>query len=720
MRLISPIFIFIILHLAFLGIAQNIPSKSIDFRRLKLHEDIDRLQQEILQNPNSLITKGTRQFENLSWCIDGVDSLQNLIEIDTTLVHRYKVKYLTGLFVLMDNFHKDKSLKSLRQKAGNHFLNAYINVIEADKVGASLIELAVVNSYEINSAIFGTETVFFDDPSISKIKIYVYRQFADLFPEKVLPTIVPYLDMSFADTLLILSAKKFPSQFYDYASASQSQVGKKIKMLKDSAVQLLYRIAQEKSGRLLFPFFPLLLNNELKYENLKANVSKDDRYFSMLVNARIVLERKQLTDDRIFTQELDRMINRKSEEVFINQLNARHELNSSERFKLIASFNSEEIFHLIVSGENSLYTSSYNGLYDRMIERAAGKRGDSILVKVCHHQFRKFLKMAAAYNKLDAFLATMPDSTAFSLIQKFAGGLSSAEDIGDAVDVADAYASINNIHLKLLVRNEVVVGLKESKKSRDKQGELIYSLLNDLFDSSKNLQKVLDSTYHIKNVFNVEYADVADISGKVVEQVFFYGDDDGKASFQNFMAGFQDKVAWKIVQKEYWVEIRSLIGKSIWIFANLPLSSRTDPEKYSKAQNFLKRYLDSLKIAPAVLVHRGHSYYLKQTINQCPSNARIILVGSCGGYQLLSTMLDKCINAHIISTKEVGTQSINDPILLMLNESLRNGTDINWTDFWSTLEDQFSKGTDKLRFDNYIPPHKNLGAIFIKAYSSIK
>jgi hypothetical protein len=292
-------------------------------------------------------------------------------------------------------------------------------------------------------------------------------------------------------------------------------------------------------------------------------------------------------------------------------------------------------------------------------------------------------------------------------------------DIADAVDVADAYASIGDSTLKSLIKNEVVSSLKESIELGNKQGERVYALLNSLFDSTENLQYQLEDTYHVKNVFNVAYSDVSDISGKVVEQVFFYGDEDGKKSFQNFITGFQDKVGWKIVKKEYWVEIRSLIGKSIWIFANLPLSTSDDSEKYIKAQYALKGHLDSLKISPTVVVHRGHSYFLNQTINQFPSDAKIVLVGSCGGYQLLNAMLDKCPNAHIISTKEVGTKTINDPILQSVNESLRKGLDINWVDFWNNLEIQFSSKVEKLRFENYIPPHKNLGAIFIKAYSSI-
>jgi hypothetical protein len=47
------------------------------------------------------------------------------------------------------------------------------------------------------------------------------------------------------------------------------------------------------------------------------------------------------------------------------------------------------------------------------------------------------------------------------------------------------------------------------------------------------------------------------------------------------------------------------------------------------------------------------------------------------------------------------------------------GKNIDWRTMWNDLEINFSKGPrdKKDLFDDYIPPQKNLGALFIKAYS---
>ena len=102
-----------------------------------------------------------------------------------------------------------------------------------------------------------------------------------------------------------------------------------------------------------------------------------------------------------------------------------------------------------------------------------------------------------------------------------------------------------------------------------------------------------------------------------------------------------------------------------------------------------------------------------------PESAKIIMLGSCGGYNNLKQILDYAPDAHIISTKQIGARDVNKPIIEAINNTLRAGKNIDWRDMWGNLETLFTKiGRDKKDlFDDYIPPHKNLGALFIKAYS---
>lgn len=44
------------------------------------------------------------------------------------------------------------------------------------------------------------------------------------------------------------------------------------------------------------------------------------------------------------------------------------------------------------------------------------------------------------------------------------------------------------------------------------------------------------------------------------------------------------------------------------------------------------------------------------------------------------------------------------------------GKDLVWEDIWQKLQSRVNGGY-KEKFEDYIPPHKNLGAIFIMAYN---
>jgi hypothetical protein len=101
-----------------------------------------------------------------------------------------------------------------------------------------------------------------------------------------------------------------------------------------------------------------------------------------------------------------------------------------------------------------------------------------------------------------------------------------------------------------------------------------------------------------------------------------------------------------------------------------------------------------------------------------PSSSKIIVLGSCGSYQNLNAVLQICPDAQIVSSKEVGSRLVNEPVLKLINESLLFQEEIDWISIWNTLGKQFEGSEAKERFENYIPPHKNLGALFIKAFNN--
>ena len=246
---------------------------------------------------------------------------------------------------------------------------------------------------------------------------------------------------------------------------------------------------------------------------------------------------------------------------------------------------------------------------------------------------------------------------------------------------------------------------------------VIYNLLKVLFESADTTNKIdLVSQLGINSIYGQDYRSLTDDSGRVVQQVYFYGDEDkdGQHSYENFMKMFTNKKEWKVESNDEWTTIASLKGMPVLIFANKPLLGPDDPD--AKAQAELNDYLFAKNLKPTIVIHRGHSYHLPYTLKQLAPTAKIVVLGSCGGYNNLNEVLSVCEDAHIISSKQVGTRTVNEPILQAINKNLLAGTDIDWITLWNELSTKFKDKVSKEKFADYIPPYKNLGAIFIKAY----
>jgi hypothetical protein len=473
-----------------------------------------------------------------------------------------------------------------------------------------------------------------------------------------------------------------------------------------------------------FPFLDNIVNGKISFAEIDSVKNNDFAYYRLLVKTRLdYIEQQMTTKQPVWAMDaiLDKM-SHKAKEYFVREINALHvQENLNIRFKRLEGLTPQELYYLSVLCEDEIYTSSYvSGVYPRIFERMANPRADSLLISVHGDYFRKFIKMAAGYNTLNDFLGRMDKENANTLMKAFVIGLEKTKGLEDAVDVADSYSSIvdKNPELASFVLRETDWNLKKNLADNNKRGVVIYRILKSLFESTDTTKKVdLSATLGIPPVYNVSYSSLVDDSGRVVQQVFFYGDEDkdGQHSFVNFMGMFRGRPEWKISENAQWVSITSTKGKPVWIFANKPLLGPDDPD--AKAQEKLHQYLEAKNLQPTVVIHRGHSYHLKYTLEQLAPTAKIVVLGSCGGYNNLNDVLTICQDAHIISSKQVGTKTVNEPILQAINANLNAGKNIDWINIWKELTTRFQHdAAAREKFDDYIPPYKNLGAIFIKAY----
>lgn len=657
-----------------------------------------------------------------------VDELQERIEFDSTLNTNSKKRYLRGLEFLLGGYRRACESRAIQPSLAPALIGAYEKAMQLDEKGLSIEPVIAESSYGIGLILVDCFLLPYENIGVKPSHLLLTRKYCELHPDQVLDVLRNNPGLPFADSLIIVAGRRDIRRLYDFAAAGDG-LGWRIRNSKDSLIHMVAMMANSRSGQLYFPFLDNLIKGRTTLDEIDRVKEDDLNYYRLLVRTRLDYAGRILPpakDTPLEMHALTDMLEKKGKEIFVREINALHTVeNPAIRFKILDPLTPAELYYLIVLSEDEIYTSSYLGVYDRIFQRMSAPHGDSLLLEVHGDYFRKFIKMAAAYNKLDHFLGTMDKQNAGTVMKSFIIHLENAHE-EEAVDVADSYSSIfeKNPVLARFILDEVKRNYEKNVAEGNKKGIIIYNLLQTLFESADTANRIdLSAKLGISPIYTVDYHALADDSGRVIEQAFFYGDKDkdGQNSFADFMTLFHNKPGakpeWKITENPQWVTISSLKGSPVLIFANKPLLGDDDPD--AKAQTALVNYLFDHHMKPTIVIHRGHSYHVKYTIEQMPATARIVVLGSCGGYNNLSEVLKINEDAHIISSKQVGTKTVNEPILQAINNTLLAGKDIEWLPMWKDLNARFQNEHDpaaKEKFDDYIPPYKNLGAIFIKAY----
>ena len=705
------------------------PPFKIQQDRKLWHDNIDREQKRLLAldgKADTIIQASKDENVNLELAdvmIRQVDGLQEKIELDSTLSGQMKIKNLRSLESMLKGYNNHYRQKDYPVSMAPALFMAFTQAMELDRLNKSIEPVIEENSYGVGKILVECFLLPVENVGVKDSRMDLIRKYCELHPDQIFTILSSNPSLPFADSLIIIGGKRNIRKLYDYASGNTA-LSSRIRNSPDSLISTVAKIASSRSGQLYLPFLDNLLHHRITIEEI--NQVKDDNlnYYRLLVKTRLDYVERMLPpqhDTAVEMEALTRMLESKGKDVFVREINALHDKPASVRFKILDPLTPAELYYLVVLSEDEIYTSSYLGVYDRIFQRMTVPRGDSLIMEMHGDYFRKFIKMAAAYNKLDYFLGTMDKFNAATIMKAFIIGLERADE-EDAVDVADSYSSIydKNPSLAAFVLNEVKWNYKRNLLNNDKKGTVIYHLMEALFESADTSNRSdLSAKLGIAPVYSIDYDSLKDDSGRVIQQVFFYGDEvkDGQHSYEDYLKLFLRKPEWKITMNptKEWVTIKSVKGKPIWIFANRPLYGEDDPD--DKAQHHLDDYLFDNNLKPTIYIHRGHSYHVRYSLEQIQPSAKIVVLGSCGGYNNLSEVLSISRDAHIISSKQVGTKSVNEPILQAINNNLLEGNNIDWLPIWQGLTEKFRKDpVARERFDDYIPPYKNLGAIFIKAY----
>lgn len=521
-------------------------------------------------------------------------------------------------------------------------------------------------------------------------------------PSELLKHYAEFDHKPFSLTILNEVAKVAPMKIKTYLH-SWNPVHKQIKASQNKITETVYDIFEEKgTATRSYVLLHDIVNSKLSVEEAHSIAKYDNTLFEYLIvmRAEEELHAEHSVDEALKYQCLKH----------VRVINDLHEESDAKRFASLSKFSASEIYTLMVYSEDEIYTSTFLGMYTRMMAKMDAESTYQFLYQNNFNQFRTFIKMCAGYNELNNFLSKMGEYEKQKLFAKLVEGIEKANDnLSSAVTIADTYGSIQSSGTKATFEQAILKYYEEIRYT-DVEAEKLYSIILSVFDIGGTSS---NAALHDQMV-NLKILPISRIykEGKNVQQHFFFDDPDGRTSYGHFISTFSNG-KWDILDKGTYVLLKSRSGMAIEIYANKPTS------EYA-GQDAIKAHFQETGRWPDVVVHRGHSYFASAAIESLTPNAEIVFLGSCGGYNNISQVLKYSPDAQIISSKQIGTMLVNDRLCLELNEVIRKGQDIVWDNLWATLDNKFADGsTADSRFQDYIPPHKNLGALLIKTYRSV-
>lgn len=684
-------------------------------------------QSEILQN--SIVDSFTiirsdwqniKMIEREQMRIDYADGIRDtFLNIDEDMVRSKAVSKAifkdanNSLYYILNNF-KDAGIKSDMLRTLAMQLKTFNKRIDQGKLDANYIKRTQEITYSLLRAIKGNRAENYINENASP-ELYdlseMLRSYPQLeqkllfataenYPEILLPRLKEITPAQLADKIVAKASRKEPKLILNFATSTAKERDI-VRRNKDSYVQHLVEIADKAKT----PLKAILFLNEFdngNYSLAKINSITEDKrqYYKALVS---LINKDEYKDKiKMFDKELDH-----ESKYYVQLMNELHNAGDATRFRCINSFNTAELYYIMVYGDDEFYTSSYLGVFKRLMRSMKPKDGYDFLDEMNFTKFRTFIRLNGNYNTLSSFLKSMKADKQQKLMKSFVDRLENTgqKSLEGAIDVANTFSSIKDDKLKELVIEEVQRNRSRCNLADNKYGYRIYHILNTMFTGTA---EEISTELNIPPISSVTHKSLENDSGIIVHQIFFPGDGDGKGVFNSFI-GKHSNGNWKITKKEKWVEIESRKGSKIIKYANKPFDEPQD----EFAQNELQEYLDANNIKPSIVIQRGHSYHVQNTLDHLNADHKIVVLGACGGFNHLETIMKKSPDAQIISSKQIGSGSVNWPILTYLDKELAKGNDVDWVKMWGILGKRL-KGN--ALFDDYVPPHKNLGSLFLKAY----
>ncbi len=678
------------------------------------HNPAKEEKEKLLRSLNSIPVDSSMIYP-LSWYVETeVNSIYTFLNTKRKLssLDKEKAERSLGYFIKELSHDLEQGKMDLYDipAAVNSYKTILIAILSQQPL-ATLLEPMGAQRSQLMAAAFSqyNEYSLLDD-------VAVYKRVA-ASPEFILQFLEKKPGFRYADSLLLEAAADDPLRIVAYLKKQGTGLQDNIRNSNNIYLRQIASLSGDKQVSELLPFTARIAENQITTQEVLENRMEAPKYFQLMVNT-LQQSIRPGYPGSIFLKPLRRGVKQKALAFYANEINDLHTSSDATRFASVKGLPPEEIYYIITSCGDELYTSSYLGLYKRLMENFKDQDADSLLDRVQYDNFNLFIRLAANYNVLDDFIQRLSPGKRIEVLRRFIAGIEKDETtaLERAMDIADSFAALGAAsEISDLIRTELQSNLDRCTSDQDFLGIRLYSILTSIFNLSRQENGVDKLWTTLGDYEQLKNEALENKNGQIVELVLFYGDEDGIVSFNNFLKRYADNSKWEITKNENWVSIRSRTEQPLIIFANRPLDIKLEMDL--RAQDSLMTFLKEQSLEPVILVHRGHSYHLDKTMKRLTGSVKLAILGSCGGYNKAISIAAINPDVQVIGSKKTGSGSINDPILEMINETLADKKDLSWPGIWKNLSKRFMKDEQASGlFNEYFPPSHNLGLFVLKLF----
>jgi hypothetical protein len=599
------------------------------------------------------------------------------IELEKKTISKLRVPSLNDAFLQTLKIYKKGSLKELYSNLGINRMRILYATFKDIPAGDTINTFASLREMTYNPILIPGRI---NKPELAPWKDTMVYYLANFEPE------------------FFLTELKNNSTLQEVAANHSNPTVKAVLALKD-----------EENITELLPFGLAIFEKRMTIEAVRALINKPAAYYSAYTKEMLLLHSSQEPYKQkylsVYRQDLNDVIS----EYYVTPMNEMHEKPDAQRYRILTGTSAQDLYFVILGGGSSFYTSSFLHTFDQFLKAAEKEGLSAFFERIGYFDLGEFLTTISGYGVLNKLAGQMDE-------QRFTSALINYMNTVVNSQMTDRELILHGMNLA-----EIFNGLKVNEKIR----VLLISRINEIYASRKTSNVMLGRMYAgfidiLENNQNGKLAEVEKLyetlavdklksRDTIIQVALFYDDVDGTASYANFMEIFNNK-EWNKEDRGNYLIMQSKSGNPMIVYCNKPNTKIKD----NAAQNEMLLAVSEAGREITSFLHRGHSHHLFKSLRKLPATAQFVYLGSCGGYNDVSKVFFANPDAHIISTRSIGSKYVNDPILKKYTSEVLANHDLNWVALWKGFETSFTNKNTKDLFSGYIPPNKYVGIMFIR------